>query len=575
VGIMAGISMEAVVGILAIIRAGGAYLPIDVNLPTGRMKWMLHDSQTSVVLARKSLLETGKGEFLEALEASGQEIVFPDEEKNDTGEADPVENVNQPGDMIYVMYTSGSTGTPKGVVVEHRSVVNLVAWFGKTYRIGVDTRVLQLTDYTFDPSVEDMFGTLLNGGTLFTAGRESMLDRERFRRLVKENRVHVVNSVPHVLKELLVDEQALESLRVVISGGDALEEQVKDEILARGYPLYNNYGPTEITVDALSAKCSEGRVTLGRPVSNVKCYIMDEEQHLLPVGVPGELCISGEGMSRGYLNRPELTAERFCRGAAPPNRSHRTYKSHKIYSLYKTGDLARWLPDGTVEFSGRIDQQVKIRGFRIEPGEIEKHLLRHHGIKEAVVMAGKDGKEDKYLCAYIVPGNEDKLEVSSLRDFLSRDLPGYMIPSYFVRMEKIPLTSNGKIDRGALPEPGTSRSMLAGAYVAPGEELEIRVASIWDELLQVGKVGIYDDFFELGGNSLKVIRLKTRLTEELDRDIPVVALFQHPTIHSFVEYLKTPEEKEVMVSEAFDRSGKFDRAKRTHKDIREKRKMRS
>lgn len=309
-----------------------------------------------------------------------REIILIDhliEELNISGVRDEnLLDINQPSDLAYTMFTSGSTGVPKGVMIEHRNAVNVLEWFGNNYGLQPGTHVLQISDYTFDPSVEQIFSTLLHGATLFILRKELILDQKKFAEFIEKYDIHIINFIPSFLHELLGEGKRLKSLRAVIPGGEKLTESVKNQLLDRGYPLYNHYGPTETTIDALAAPCSHEAVYIGKPIANTRCYIMDRCGHLVPIGVSGELYIAGAGVSRGYLNNPELTVERF-------NRSNRT---NRTYILYKTGDLARWLPDGNIEFMGRVDNQVKIRGYRIEPQEIEAVLKQHPSIQQVVVL---------------------------------------------------------------------------------------------------------------------------------------------------------------------------------------------
>jgi amino acid adenylation domain-containing protein/non-ribosomal peptide synthase protein (TIGR01720 family) len=459
---------------------------------------------------------------------------------------------HHPGNPAYVMFTSGTTGRPKGVVIEHQNVVNLLSWFGKTYNLGPGTHVMQLTDYTFDPSVEDIFGTLLHGGTLYTADKNTVLARDAFRRYVDTRQVHIIDFVPTALNELLGDGEKLASLRAVICGGERLEESIKDRILQKGYKLHNHYGPTEITVDALVSTCGPGSVTIGRPISNVRCFILDKKHRPAPTGAAGELCIAGAGLSRGYLNSPELTARKFDRDLwdlqdcqdekqkAPGKRFYRSHKSHRSY-IYKSGDLARWHADGNIEFLGRIDLQVKIRGFRIEPGEIESQLLQKQEIEETVVVAKENEAGQKCLCAYVISGSE--VNVSELKEWLSKKIPGYMIPSYFIQVEKIPLTSNGKVNRSQLASPG---NRAADGYLPPGSSIERKLVDIWREALGVERIGITDNFFEIGGDSIKAIQVAARL-KKYRLELKINDLFLHPTIKDLGKYVK--EGKKIRTGE--------------------------
>jgi amino acid adenylation domain-containing protein len=493
-----------------------------------------------------------------------------------TWEDDNPEHINHSSDLAYIIYTSGTTGRAKGVMVEHRNAVNVVCWFGRSYIPGKDTRVLLMSEYTFDPSVNQIFGTLLHGAVLHVITKELLFDTELLAKYIDRTRINVLNFVPLVLNDLLKPAPVLKSVRYVLSGGERLDDLIKDNITGRGYRLFNQYGPTETTIDALVSECSAGSVTLGKPISNTVCYILDKYGNISPVGVVGELVVGGGGVVRGYLNRPELTAEKFISFTSHPGEkapgvgagiaSARntllidgqpqgvSLRSSTFNSqlFYKTGDLARWLPRGDIEYFGRIDEQVKIRGFRVEPGEIEHHLLKQKTIKEAIVIAREDQGGSKYLCAYIVGSYRDSTGDSSegarrskpelpgidtLREYLSQTLPDYMIPSHFVGLDELPLTANGKIDRNALPAP---EIISAELYIAPRGALEGKLVNIWAEVLGLAKekIGIDDNFFQLGGHSLKAIQLTAKIYKDFNVRVNLAELFKNPSIRGLVKYIK-------------------------------------
>jgi amino acid adenylation domain-containing protein len=539
-------SIRMIVGIMAILKAGGAYLPIEPGCPSERIDYMLKDCGSKILL-RASAGLTG-------IKTQSVHIIDIDSPLSSSTLTSNLSKVS-PANLAYTIYTSGTTGAPKGVMIEHRNVVNVVTWFGKTFALQTGTHLLLLTDYTFDPSVEDIFGSLSHGGVLYLVDKLSLLDREYFRRYVKDNDIRVINYIPTVLNELLGTGERLESLRAVISGGMPLDKEIKDRLLKKGYPLYNNYGPTEVTVDALFTRCSTGKVTLGNPIFNVRCYILNRDNTLCPPGVVGELCVAGDGIARGYMNQPEPTAEKFVRTVF--GSSKRRPKSAND-RLYLTGDLARWLPDGNIEFLGRIDNQVKISGYRIELEEIENQLLKHEQIIDAVVLqqirktgAGKPGKaieheqEDVHLCAYVVPVQQGtgEPEIADIKAYLANTLPPYMIPSFFAKVDKIPVTLNGKVDRNALAS--YEIPLLTGAeYIAPGNETEEILVSIWEEILGLEKVGIDDNFFNIGGNSILAIKVIEKVKEVFkNKDIPVAAMFRFLTTRSFASYLEQSQEE--------------------------------
>jgi amino acid adenylation domain-containing protein/non-ribosomal peptide synthase protein (TIGR01720 family) len=460
------------------------------------------------------------------------------------------EPVNQASDLAYIIFTSGSTGKPKGVLTEHRNVVNTLSWFAERYDLQKGVHVLQLSNYTFDPSVEQIFATLLHGATVFMPERREIIaNREEFRDFVQRNRINIVNFVPGTLKELLGSGDKMKSLQKVIAGGEKLEQHVNNRIIEQGYELHNQYGPTETTIDALAERCSTGQVTLGKPIANTACFIFTKEQNIAPIGVAGELCIAGAGVSRGYLNRPELTSEKFKNIVTGGGMGliQLTRRTHHAELLYKTGDLARWLPEGKIEFLGRIDEQVKIRGFRIELGEIESQLLRLNEIKEAVVTAHeKKETGDKFMCAYYtikdIHPETSEIDSTDLRRYLSESLPDYMIPAYFMRLDDIPLNPNGKIDRAVLPEPRGADSPVD--YEAPRDKIEETLTAIWSEVLGRKKeeIGIDSNFFEIGGDSIKVIRISAKLRKH-GLKLESGDLFANPTIRQLGARLDPLERK--------------------------------
>ncbi|UCH92667.1 MAG: amino acid adenylation domain-containing protein, partial [Candidatus Aminicenantes bacterium] len=475
-------------------------------------------------------------------------------------------------DLAYVIYTSGSTGRPKGVMVEHGNVVSYLHAFYQEFTINPGDTIIQQTAYTFDAFVEELFSLLLAGGKVAIPSREEILDIDLLTGFIKKNRATIIDCTPLLLNELN-REAATGHLRLFISGGDTLKGEYINRLVKKG-TVYNTYGPTESAVCAAYYRCEPGiktNVPIGKPIANYKIYILDKYEKPAPIGIPGELCISGPGLSRGYLNQPELTARKFIKLNLKVNRSHMSYTSHITYLsyithlsyIYRSGDLARWLPDGNIEFLGRIDHQVKIRGYRIELGEIENRLLSHKDIKEVVVTTGEDINKEKHLYAYVVSAKT--FTVSELRDFLARELPGYMIPAQFVQLEKIPLTPGGKVDRKMLLASG--EFMETGVeYVSPRSDLEKKLAEIWSEIsgrdalhasqryasqryasqrnasqrnasLRNASPNIHDNFFDMGGNSFSLIRLNNRIKEVLEIDIPLVTLFNYPTIASLAGYL--------------------------------------
>ena len=512
VGIMVHRSIDMISGLLGVLKAGGAYLPIDPENPDSRIEYMLKDSDARVLLTQEN--------FMHRLDYDGHRIALD----RDSFIKEDVSNLDVTGssrDLAYVIYTSGSTGIPKGVMVEHRSVVNLSTWFDGKYELAKNGNVIQSTTFSFDVAMEEIISTLINGACLFIPEKEETLDKHKFRAFIKKNRINIAQFVPVTLREFLADAEKIDCLNIVITAGEALDERLKEQILQKGYTLYNNYGPSETTVDVLSTKCGNERVTIGKPIFNTKCYILDKRFNPVPVGVAGELTIGGDGLARGYLNRPELTAEKFI-----PD----PFSNEPGVRLYRTGDLARYLADGNIEFLGRIDNQVKVRGHRIELDEIET-LLRHHpDVRETVVIVREDQPGIRRLVAYVVSDPGATPSTSELRCFLGEKLPDYMVPSVFVPLDRLPLTASCKVDRRALPAPDGSRPEIEEMYEAPRTAIEQSLAAIWIEVLGVDRVGIYDNFFELGGDSLSAVRVISRTQDATGVELSSVTLFEAPSV---------------------------------------------
>ncbi|MCX7923437.1 MAG: amino acid adenylation domain-containing protein [Clostridia bacterium] len=515
VGIMLERSIEMIVGIVGILKAGGAYLPIDPAYPADRIEYMLKDSGSTMLLTKPHLAE--------ALNFQGEYIDVSDINKFEfKGSLDG--DGCMPENLAYIIYTSGSTGQPKGVMIEHRGIVNLSYWFNRKYKLDENKNVLQMTSISFDVSVEEILVSLMNGATIYIPRQEVILDKSGFAEFIKKNNINIAQFVPMTLRELLADNEKLDSLKVVICGGEALDEQLKDRIIEKGYSLYNSYGPTETTVDAIMCRCKKGKVVLGKPISNTRVYILNDNTQLQPIGVPGELYIGGDGLARGYLNKPQLTEEKFVKNPFIPGEN-----------IYRTGDLARWLPDGSIEFLGRVDHQVKIRGHRIELGEIETQLLKHYAVKEAVVVETQDQQDDKFLCAYIV--GDSKITPTELREHLLKILPDYMVPAHYIKMDKMPLSANGKVDRRALPKPQSSICSDMECTM-PSNYIEFRLVNIWEHVMGVEGVNINHNFFDVGGHSLKAAKLASIIHKEFNVDITVKEVFKYNTIRKLEEYIE-------------------------------------
>ncbi|MEG3971751.1 amino acid adenylation domain-containing protein, partial [Microcoleus sp. T2B6] len=523
-GVLVGIcierSFETIVGILGILKAGGAYVPIDPAYPSERIAYMLDDSQLSVLLTQKKLVASlpEHQARVVCLDSDWEEIsVMP--------ELSPITGVT-PENLAYVIYTSGSTGKPKGVLIPHSGLLNLVFWHQRAFEVTSSDRATQLAGTAFDASVWEVWPYLASGASIYLIKPEILLSPEKLRDWVIEKEI-TVTFVPTPIAEQLLSLQWSSdgALRIMLTGGDKLHQYPSTSI---PFKLVNNYGPTENTVVTTSGLvvCDGTDNTsphIGRPIANTKIYILDRYLQPVPIGVPGELYIASVGLARGYLNRPELTQEKFI-----PN----PFSNELGSRLYKTGDLARYLSDGNIEYLGRIDNQVKIRGFRIELGEIEAVLTQHPCVRETAVIAKDFVAGDKQLVAYVVPQQEGTPTITDLRHFLKQQLPDYMVPSAFVVLDVLPLTPNGKVDRRALPAPDL-RPELEESFVAPRTPIEEMLASIWSNILLIDSVGVHDNFFTLGGHSLLATQVISRVRDTISIELPLRSLFEAPTIAEF------------------------------------------
>lgn len=525
VGIMVDRSLEMIIGIMGILKSGGAYLPMSPDYPTERIQYMLEDSEISILLIQNHLKDKAKFK-VELLDLSEGDLF-----KRDSSN---LHKVSSSGNLAYIIYTSGTTGNPKGVMVEHNNVVRLMFNDKMPFDFNNMDVWTMFHSYCFDFSVWEMYGALLNGGKLVIVPEWITKDFEKYLCLLEREKVTILNQTPTAFYNLMNIECERRkkhlNLRYVVFGGEALkpEKLYKWKQKYDATKLINMYGITETTVHVTYKEISNedirlGLSNIGKPIPTLRAYIMNTEFKIQPIGVAGELCISGDGLARGYLNKPQLTEEKFVTNPYEPGER-----------MYKTGDLARWLPNGNIEFIGRIDHQVKIRGFRIELGEIESQLLKNKHIKEAIVIDKEDKQGNKYLCAYIVSDKE--VNVSELRMVLSKELPDYMIPAYFMKIEKMPLTPNGKIDRNALPEPDGNIN-TGVEYVVPRNEIEEKLVKVWSEVLGVGKIGIDDDFFALGGHSLNMLQVIQKVYEELGIELQYKELYQFSKLREVAEII--------------------------------------
>ena len=528
VGICVERSPEAIVALLGILKAGGAYLPLDPSLPQERLKFILEDAQVSILLTHCSLAPLKKGDWGDLLS-----IVYIDEDWatiTQHSQENPTSCVTF-DNLAYVIYTSGSTGKPKGVLLQHRGLSNLAASQIEVFNIQPINRILQFASLSFDASIFEIVMALQTGATLYLANKESLLPGQPLLNLLREKAITHVTLPPAVLAVLPTE--SLPALQTIICAGESCTDDIVKRWWNSQRRFFNAYGPTEATVWSTVAEIStmSEKPPIGRPIANTQIYILDKYLQPLPIGIIGELYISGEGLAQGYLNRPELTIEKFI-----PN----PFSDKKGARLYKTGDLARYRTDGNIEFLGRIDNQVKIRGFRIELLEIETVLSQHQSVQKAVVIVKENVSGDKYLVAYIVPNIETQNFTSLLRKFLKEKLPEYMIPKAFVILDSLPLTVNGKVDRYVLTALNTPTShSMDKAFIAPRTATESTLAKIWAEVLNIEGVGIYDNFFDLGGNSLLTVQLMKQIYKHFERELPLSSLFLNPTIESLATALSS------------------------------------
>jgi amino acid adenylation domain-containing protein len=518
-------SVDMMVGILGILKAGGAYVPIDPNYPADRRDFVLKDVASPLLVTEKGLVETLSSEDITL-------VLVDDDEAAPAAAMSPLPKV-QTGNLAYAIYTSGSTGKPKGVLITHRNLVSSLA-ARVVFPAGVATNFLLLWSYAFDGSVAGIFWMLTTSGRLTMVPEGGQQDITLIANLIAREKADIIGCLPSIYAMLLDRWQTAPppTLKSVIVAGEACPPKLVAQH-QRQLPqtlLVNEYGPTEGTVWSTCYFCDRpvdgSGVPIGRPIPNAAVYLLDSNLQPVPVGIAGEICIGGDNLAQGYLNRPDLTAERFVRNPFRPGER-----------LYLTGDYGRFLPDGNIEFLGRRDAQVKIRGFRVELGEIETVMARAEGVNECFVLVREDRPGDQRLVAYVTmkPGAEFSAPV--LRHFVRMHLPEYMVPVAVVRMDKFPVSAVGKVDRKALPVPDPQAAAGNAPFHPPRNALESQIAELWQNELHLASVGIEDNFFDIGGHSLALMRIHQRLQKELGRDIPVTELFQHSTIRSLAERL--------------------------------------
>ena len=530
VGIIMDRSIEMIIAIMGILKSGAAYLPIDPEFPMDRIEYIIKDSNISIiVMAEKNDL---------AINFVGSRVnIDINDEIDDL--AEPVEVINKSHNLAYVLYTSGSTGNPKGVMVEHKQVNNFIAAMIHETKMNQYETILCITTISFDIFGLETLLPLTQGMKVVITSKNESLDANAVAELIQRHNISIMQTTPSRYKMFLENKlfkEALNNLKIALVGGEELPQSLADELVSyKNMMLFNVYGPTETTIWSTIKEIKENQpiVTIGKPIGNTQIYILDNYQKLVPQGVVGELCIAGDGVTRGYLHKEELTREKFIKDP---------FKQYGY--LYRTGDLARWNDENEIEFLGRMDNQVKIRGYRIELGEIEKKILECNGIKDSLVVAKSDTNGQKYLCAYYLE-EDGYVDKSIVKKYLQEQLPNYMVPSYFIDMQEFPMTPNGKIDRKRLPNPILD-GVIANDYEKARNELDQKLIAIWQEVLQVEKIGINDDFFDLGGHSLKATIMIGKIHKVLNVEVPLQIIFAKSNIKELSNYIAKLEKTDYM-----------------------------
>jgi amino acid adenylation domain-containing protein len=520
-------SIEMIVGLLGILKAGGAYVPLDPSYPAERLRFMLADSGTLLVLTQSNLRSR-----LNELQLPDVRLLEVDQlnlagEREDNSAAEV-----SSGNLAYVIYTSGSTGRPKGVQIPHRAVVNVLHSMQREPGLTRKDTLLSITSISFDIAALEIFLPLITGANLVLAGTETISESARLTELITKSKATVMQATPSLWRFLVESGWTGNRRLKILCGGESLSRELADQLLSRGAAVWNLYGPTETTIWSTACKMEPGAepVSIGRPIANTQVHILDSQLQPVPIGCPGGLYIGGEGLARGYLNRPDLTAEKFISDPF----------DHDALSprLYKTGDIARFRADGRIECLGRADHQVKLRGHRIDPGEIESVLRQHRAVRDALVLMREDEPGQQRLAAYWICTNGLSPDNEELQQFLKGKLPDYMIPSAFVVLQKFPLTPNGKIDRNALPVPDHAMAPSAEPFAAPTTPAEQMLAEIWQEILAFERVGIHDNFFRIGGHSLLGMQMMSRVRKAFQADLSLRNIFEAPTIAELAKLLE-------------------------------------
>ena len=516
-------SLDLLACLLGIMKAGGAYLPLDPGLPTRRMSFVLQDSGAAVLLTTRAFAKTIPDQPVRVMDLSSERTLIARQSRDNPSPRAGSRN------LAYVIYTSGSTGQPKGVEIEHRSLVNCMQSMRRTPGLTERDVLLSVTTMSFDIAGLELFLPLLVGATTIVVTRDEALDGAWLKEQLEATRVTVMQATPATWRMVLEAGWAGNPRLKVLCGGEALSHDLAEALHARAGSVWNMYGPTETTIWSTVHKVESGEspVSIGRPIGNTQVYILDSKLEPVPVGIPGELYIGGLGLARGYRRAPDLTAARFIASPFPGGGGR----------LYRTGDQARWLPDGRIDCLGRMDHQVKVRGFRIEPAEIESSLSEDATVKQCVVVVRQDRPGEKRVVAYVVPHEGHVLQPGQLRRRLRDQLPEHMVPAAVVQLEMLPLTPNGKVDRLALPPPSDEAPDGLMGSVPPRNRLELQLAAIWEQVLGVAQIGVRDNFFDLGGHSLLALQILGAVEQILGKRLPVALLLQAPTIELLAEVL--------------------------------------
>jgi amino acid adenylation domain-containing protein len=530
-------SLEMLVAVLGTLKAGAAYVPLDPSFPADRLRFMLEDSKASLLLTRavekERLGELAKNVRSLCLDTDWR--LISEEDDSDL----PVEMT--PENLVYVIYTSGSTGWPKGVQIPHRAVVNFLHSMRREPGMTAADTLLSVTSISFDIAALEIFLPLTVGARLVLGSSDDVYDAAKMKALIRASRATVMQATPSFWQFLVEADWFGDRRMKVLCGGEALSRELADKLLERAGEVWNLYGPTETTIWSTLAKITPGTgpICIGRPIANTQIYLLDSHLQPVPVGIPGELHIGGQGVARGYLNRPQLTEEKFIPEPASTMRSSGSPSGR----LYKTGDIARYRPDGAIECLGRNDFQVKLRGHRIDLGEIESALRQFPNVRDAVVLLREDERRQKCLVAYLIRSAHPSPEAGILQAFLRKKLPDYMMPAAFVVLEKFPLTPNGKINRPAMPAPASGCDRPREAFTPPRTPAEEMLAKIWRDLLPQSEIGIDDDFFEIGGHSLLAMQLMARVRKEFQAELSLRNIFEAPTIAELAAILERKEQQ--------------------------------